>query len=224
MNSKGYARRRHPDVLADGTRAGKKVILVSATPLNNRPEDIRNLIALFQDLKDSTLSILNLQHFFAQREREYRQAKKEPDLRKARLQVKEIYERIRTKVISEVTVRRTRTDLLESDQYKQDLDEQGVIFPTIEKPIRIFYPLPPHLEDLYDRTVHLLSLTDGKGLTYNRYRAISFLKPEKKVKYLNADRISMQLAAIMRTLLIKRLDSSFHAFRQSLAVFLRRAR
>ena len=50
---------KHPD----GTAATKKVILVSATPLNNHPEDIRNQIALFQDLKDSTLSISNLQHF-----------------------------------------------------------------------------------------------------------------------------------------------------------------
>ena len=51
--------------LPDGSRASKRVILVSATPLNNRPDDIRNLISLFQDLKDSTLSIANLQHFFA---------------------------------------------------------------------------------------------------------------------------------------------------------------
>ena len=62
--------------LKDGSRARKKVILVSATPLNNRPDDIRNQLALFQDLKDSTLSVANLQHFFAQREKEYRQAKR----------------------------------------------------------------------------------------------------------------------------------------------------
>jgi len=73
------------------------------------------------------------------------------------------------------------------------------------------------LEDLYDRTVALLS--DPNGLTYNRYRAIQFPKEDKKRKYLNADRISLQLAVIMRTLLIKRLDSSFHAFRESLCRF-----
>ena len=122
-----------------GGHAGKKVILVSATPLNNRPDDIRNQIALFQDLKDATLSIANLQHFFAQREKEYRQARKEPDIETARRQVKQIYELIRTKVISEVTVRRTRTDLLEHEQYKLDLAEQGVTFPHIEKPRAIYY-------------------------------------------------------------------------------------
>jgi hypothetical protein len=41
--------------LKDNLLARKKVILVSATPLNNRPTDIRNLIGLFQDLLRSLL-------------------------------------------------------------------------------------------------------------------------------------------------------------------------
>jgi len=57
------------------------------------------------------------------------------------------------------------------------------------------------------------------GLTYNRYRAIGYLKPELKKKYQNADLISAQLAQIMKTLLVKRLDSSFHAFTSSLVRF-----
>ena len=203
--------------LPDGTRAAKKVILVSATPLNNRPDDIRNQISLFQDLKDSTLSVANLQRFFFLREKEYRQAKAQAEVEEARRQVKTIYELIRTKVISEVIVRRTRTDLVAHEDYRQDLDQQGVIFPKIERPRKILYQLAPALEELYDRTVALLS--DPHGLTYNRYRAIGFLKPDKKRKYANADRISAQLATIMRTLLIKRLDSSFFAFKKSLGRF-----
>jgi len=204
---------------SDGTTAAKKVILVSATPLNNKPGDLANQIAMFQDLRDCTLNIANLRHFFAQREQEYREAKRQPDIEKARRQVKEIYTRIRTEVISEITVRRTRKDLLENDQYKQDLIEQGVVFPKVEKPRAIYYLLAPALEDLYDRTMLLLSRSDDDALTYNRYRAIQFLKEEKKRKYQNADRVSLQLAYIMRTLLVKRLDSSFHAFRQSLHRF-----
>ena len=205
--------------LPDGSRASKRVILVSATPLNNRPDDIRNLISLFQDLKDSTLSIANLQHFFARCQKAYAEAHRETDPEVARQKVKTIYELIRTKIISEVTVRRTRNDLKEHDDYKLDLETQGVVFPQIEPPRKILYPLSPALEDLYDRTMHLLSRMDGGGLTYNRYRAIGFLKPEKKKKYQNADRISTQLAVIMRTLLVKRLDSSFHAFKESLRRF-----
>lgn len=203
--------------LADGSFADKKVILVSATPLNNRPEDIRNLIALFQDLKDSTLSIANLQQFFARKEKQFREARREQDIETARRQVKAIYEDIRNKVVSEIVVRRTRTDLAEHPQYSNDLEEQGIVFPRIEPPRHVLYRLSPALEALYDRTVQILSRPHG--LTYNRYRAIQFLTPEKKAKYQNADRISQQLASIMRTLLVKRLDSSFHAFRQSLIRF-----
>jgi superfamily II DNA or RNA helicase len=203
--------------LPDGTRAAKKVMLVSATPLNNRPDDIRNLLSLFQDLKDSTLSVANLQRFFVLCEKAYKQAKGQSDVEEARRQVKELYENIRIKVISEVIVRRTRTDLVAHEDYKQDLVDQGVIFPKIERPRKILYQLAPALEELYDRTVALLS--DPHGLTYNRYRAIGFLKPDKKRKYANADRISAQLATIMRTLLIKRLDSSFFAFKKSLGRF-----
>jgi superfamily II DNA or RNA helicase len=205
--------------LPDGSRASKRVILVSATPLNNRPDDIRNLISLFQDLKDSTLSIANLQHFFARCQKGYQEAHRETDPEIARQKVKVIYELIRTKIISEVTVRRTRNDLKEHEDYKLDLETQGVVFPQIVPPRKILYPLSPALEDLYDRTMHLLSRMDGQGLTYNRYKAIGFLKPEKKRKYQNADRISTQLAVIMRTLLVKRLDSSFHAFKESLRRF-----
>lgn len=205
--------------LSDGSRASKRVILVTATPLNNRPDDIRNLISLFQDLKDSTLSIANLQHFFARCQKSYQEAHREPDHEIARRKVKAIYELMRTKIISEVTVRRTRNDLMEHDDYKLDLANQGVIFPKIVPPVKILYQLSPSLENLYDRTMWLLSRMDGNGLTYNRYRAIGFLKPEKKKKYRNADRISTQLATIMRTLLVKRLDSSFHAFKESLRRF-----
>jgi hypothetical protein len=208
--------------LPDGTVAAKKVILVSATPLNNSPQDIRNLISLFQDLKRATFGPTNLQHYFAQKEREFREARQHPELESARRQVVAIYENIRTRIISEITIRRTRTDLRDNEEYRRDIEEQGVTFPEIEKPRKILYPLPPDVEALYDRTVRLLAPdrpNEPALLTYNRYRALAFLSKEKKQKYHNADRISQQLAVIMRTLLVKRLDSSFHAFTASLRRF-----
>ena len=42
------------------------------------------------------------------------------------------------------------------------------------------------------------------------------MKSLKKSKYKKADMISIQLAGIMKTLLVKRIDSSFYAFKQSL--------
>ncbi len=201
--------------LKDGLLDRKKVILVSATPLNNRPADIRNLILLFQDGKDSTLEVSNIQRFFAQRIKDYDSAMRNLDTRSACREVKKIYQLIREKVVAHLTLRRTRTDLIAHEIYKKDLDQQGIIFPRVGKPRKILYKLEPAIEDLYDHTIEILR----NGLGYNRYRAIGHLKPPKKRKYLHADRISAQLANIMRVLLVKRLDSSFHAFTNSLLRF-----
>ena len=206
-------------VLPNGTVVQKKVMLVSATPLNNRPEDIANLVYLFQDSKNSTLEIGNLQNFFRNQIDAYRKLKNENDLKAVQAGVKKIYERIRTKVIEPLIVRRTRTDLLVHRQYSEDLENQGIKFPIVKEPKKIFYQLEPHLEALYDKTIFVLS-NETQGLTYNRYRAIGFLKQPKKSKYKQADMISGQLARIMKTLLVKRIDSSFFAFKQSLERFM----
>ena len=203
--------------LADGSFARKKVMLVSATPLNNRPDDIRNQVLLFQDGKDSTLEVSNLQRFFNQVSDQYEKAKKLPTMPEIQAEVRSIYNRIREKVVKPLTVRRTRTDLAENEEYKKDLDEQGIIFPKINPPEKILYKLDKELEELYDRTMAMIS-GDG-GLAYARYRAIEFLTPALKMKYANADLLSSQLSRIMRTLLAKRIDSSFHAFKKSLHRF-----
>lgn len=204
--------------LKDGSKADKKVMLISATPLNNRPEDIANQVYLFQDSKDSSLEISNLQHFFRKHIDDYKKLKDNPDIKMVQEGVKEIYKEIREKVIQPLTVRRTRSDLNEHDLYKNDLDEQGIVFPDIEKPKKIFYELDDELDALYDKTMLLLS-HEKHGIKYLRYQAIRYLKADKKSKYKNADVASQALAKLMKTLLVKRIDSSFHAFKQSLNRF-----
>ncbi len=201
----------------------KKVILVTATPLNNKPEDIRNQLYLFQDSKQSTLEVGNLQHFFRPLIDKYNKLKKERDQVKIAQGVKEIYEEIRTKVLEPVIVRRTRTDIRNTPSYLDDIKEQGVSFPEIIPPKQILYQLNDKVSQLYDGTLRLVKDTK-KGLGYYRYQAIKFMSDEAKKQYKKAtnvnasqaDRISEQLAVIMKILLVKRIDSSFHAFRMSL--------
>lgn len=204
--------------LKNGKLAEKKVILVSATPLNNRPADIRNQVLLFQDGKDSTLDMSNLQSFFSQKIEAYKKALRKDDLKGVQKEVAGIYADIREKIIEPLTIRRTRTDLMTHEQYQVDLKEQGIVFPKVEKPNKIYYQLDAELEELYDETMMRLSHPE-KGLQFFRYRAIEFLVPDKKVKYRNADLMSFQLARMMKTLLVKRIDSSFYAFRGSLRRF-----
>jgi len=202
----------------------KKVILVTATPLNNRPEDIRNQLYLFQDSKKSTLEVGNLQHFFRPLIDKYRKLKIERDHDKIAEGVKAVYKEIRTKVLESVIVRRTRTDIRNTPHYWEDIISQGVNFPDIVPPRQILYELDEYTDNLYDKTLRILK-KQSKELGYYRYQAIKFLMPEAKKAYQKAtgvnpsqaDRISNQLAHIMRILLVKRIDSSFHAFKMSLS-------
>lgn len=196
----------------DGSTHDKKVILISATPLNNKPEDIANLVYLFQDSKDSNLEEGNLQRFFREQTDKYKKLKKLKDIEEISAGIKAVYEKIRVKVVEPLTVRRTRADLLGNEAYSKDLEEQGISFPIVKAPEKIYYQLDSNLDALYDRTIEAL----GKKLKYFRYQAIKYLVSSKKKKYPKADMVSIQLAGIMKTLLVKRIDSSFEAFKQSL--------
>jgi superfamily II DNA/RNA helicase len=193
----------------------KKVVLISATPLNNRPQDLYYQLLLFQDARRSTLTpITNLQTFFGPIIREYREIIKDenPDLER----IRELYLDIRERVLTPITVRRTRKDLDKYPKYKDDLDEQGIRFPEIHAPIAREYRLEGKLGDLFAETMY--RLTSEEHIGYFRYQAISALREELRDEYYPQARlVSRSLAGILRTLMVKRLESSFHAFRRSLA-------
>lgn len=196
----------------------KKVILVSATPLNNKPEDIYYQIQMFQDARQSTLPVTNLTSFFSPLIEEYKKLRRyeKLDLEKLR----SIYGKIRKNIIEPITIRRTRKDLENIPEYLKDLKEQGIQFPKVEPPKKIEYEMDDKLNELFYKTVSYL--TDEKNITYARYQAIAYLKPDvAEGVYERADMVSKNLAFIMKTLLIKRLESSFHAFKKSLSTFQR---
>lgn len=192
----------------------KKVMLISATPLNNRPADLYNLISLFQDRRKSTIDgIPNLQNYFSPLITRYKfltSSKQECVDVKA---IQDVYEDIRTNVINKITVRRTRQNIINYPAYKEDIDSQKIKFPDIESPREVKYILSDDLKDLFTNTVFVLN----KQLNYARYKAIDALNDKiKSEKYPNAAATSRSLANIYRTHMIKRLESSFYALRISL--------
>ncbi|MBL0333750.1 MAG: helicase, partial [Chlorobi bacterium] len=200
--------------LIDGLQ--KKVILVTATPLNNRPDDIFYQIQMFQDARQSTLPITNLTSFFAPLMEQYKTLKRFDELDVNKLRT--IYGKIRKNVIEPITIRRTRTDLENIPEYKIDLDEQGIKFPKVEPPKKVEYLMDEKLNELFHKTVFYL--TDEDKLKYSRYQAIAGLKQDiQDNDYENAETVSKSLAFIMKTQLIKRLESSFYAFKKSLGNF-----
>lgn len=89
------------------------MVLISATPLNNRPDDIYNLITLFQDRRNCNLPSVpenNLQKYFYPLTQKYKEEISQNPINLASIQ--EIFNDIRDKVIKDITIRRTRTDLL----------------------------------------------------------------------------------------------------------------
>lgn len=206
----------------------KKVMLLSATPLNNRPDDLQNQLLLFQNSQSCTIDgIPNLKGFFAPLISDYKKLMRERDQRDVTSDVDKIYEQIRSKVIDKVTVRRTRNNILNDPDYKADIKSQGIIFPHILLPNELVYMMNTETSNRFYET--LKQLTDGKsegnpegkGLNYARYRAIEFLKPEYRSKYKNAVHIGQTLAGIYRVHMVKRLESSFFAFKKSLHTLLR---
>lgn len=204
----------------------KKVILISATPLNNRPQDIENQLYLFQDKRNSTLeNIRNLQDYFKPLNEQYKKLATEKTLNIKKLQ--SLFQKLRDDVVEPLVIRRTRTDIEKNKEYLEDMKSQGIIFPKVNDPISLFYELNKKQATLFYETVSLITGLDEygnetDGLGYYRYRAIEFLANEEDRKiYGNVKSISSRLSAIMKTLLVKRLESSFFAFTQSIHRFQR---
>ena len=200
----------------DGNR--KRVILVSATPLNNRPEDIRNQVLLFQDANDSTLDV-NITRFFSETSKQYQALIEEIENQDGKRELERLYTRIRNKIIEPLTVRRTRTDLEQHHIYSDDLEKQGIKFPSVRRPENLLYEINPELNDCYDRSFDRIQNRGGNGLKYARHQMIRYLKPQHRENYQSVELITEQLSGIMKSMLIKRLDSSFHAFYESLKRF-----
>ena len=189
----------------------KKVMLISATPMNNTPADIYNEIQLFQDPRRCTIDgVANLTAFFSPLIKEFQQLRKDPNFDVT--QFKKLAEHVRDRVIKPLTVRRTRTDIESVARYNKDVNG----FPKVERPNASSYELNEHLADLFESAMQTLD----KELTYARYQAIAYLKPEvSNGLYDNAELISRSLAGIRKNGLVKRLESSFYAFQVSLSNF-----
>ncbi len=215
--------------------------LLSATMQNNSPRDIQNQIYLFEhEPKNSSFEKVegrDLEHFFAEVNRKYSlliHSKKQglgveqssfvsdPNTKKELIALSK---EVREKVLSDILVRRTRTDI--KKHYSDDLK-----FPQVHGPENLYYTMDKKLAQLFSDTMNMIApkVDDGElfaseGLGYYRYRATMFLDSKYDKVYsgrnMTAQRSSNQLARIMQILLVKRLESSFEAFKESLRNFQR---
>jgi HKD family nuclease len=189
--------------------AGKKVILVSATPLNNRLSDLLNQLKLFQPTRKSSIpGIPNLEQFFKGLQKQLDQySKEDPEYRRI---LKEVSQKIRSQILRYVMVRRTRTEIIR--YYGDDLSQQGLRFPQVAEPQKIIYQFDDRTEWVFNQTMQLL-----RRLSYARYTPLLYLKQ----KISDFTRQSQRnIGGFMRSILVKRLESSFYAFKQTLGRFI----
>lgn len=217
--------------------------LLSATPQNNRPNDLKNQIYLFErNHNDSTLKKAeggNIEKFFADINREYDLLISKPKVDKEtgvlihdiptderRVRLNAVSKKIRDCILIDILERRTRTDVKE--YYGDDMEAEGLIFPEIVGPNNLEYVMDDELAQLFSDTMTIIAPTEeeklqtDEWLKYFRYRAIEyFTNPANEKKHMGRGNrgvsdVAKQLATIMQNLLVKRLESSFSAFTQSL--------
>lgn len=190
---------------------GKKVILVTATPLNNKVDDIFAQLKLFQAPKNSTIpGVPNLEKFFASLRTKL--AKLEKDDPRYKELIKEVSEDIRNGILRYVMVRRTRSDVM--TYFQGDMKKQGLSFPDLDNPRKIVYEYKGELEDTFKETILKLH-----QFTYARYTPLLYYIGNKSLSEFEKQQ-QRNVGGFMKGILVKRLESSFHAFRQSINRFI----
>jgi len=194
---------------------GKRVILITATPLNNSPLDILSQVKLFQKAKNSTIpGIKNLDSFFRGLQKRLKDLDRKADYDEYMNIVRDNAVQIRDKVLKHIMVRRTRREI--ENYFKEDLKKQGLKFPQVNPPEPIYYELDSKLNQVFTKTIELI--TDKKFFKYARYTPLLYLKKEL-TKF---EKTSQQnMGGFMKILLIKRLESSFFAFNKTLSRFIK---
>lgn len=191
---------------------GKKIILVSATPYNNSPGDILSQIKLFQRARNSSIpNVRDLQIFFDSQEKKLKGLDRQKDQKKYLEITKQIAKEIRDKVLKYIMVRRTRSEI--EKYFAHDLKKQKLKFPTVSDPEAIYYEFSEEEDKIFTETVRIIA----KEFSYSRYKPMIYhrdgLHPLERTAQEN-------MGKFMKILLVKRLESSFFAFRKTIERFI----
>ncbi|PMP86266.1 MAG: helicase, partial [Thermodesulfobium narugense] len=192
---------------------GKRVILVSATPYNNSPKDILSQIKLFQNPRKSTIpGISDLEGFFNNLEKNLKNIDKREDPEEYIEAVKENAYLIREKILKYLMIRRTRSEI--ERYFSKDLEKNKLKFPQVNDPIALFYELNDKENEIFDITIKLIT----KKIRYARYTPLLYLKSKDLSAIEKYGQLNM--GTFMKVLLVKRLESSFYAFRLTIDRFI----
>jgi len=232
----------------------KQVILLTATPFNNRPGDILSLLKLFITPKKSSITLENSlvdrfklfkgafdrlgyikKYWDSANELKLKKAhnyyeaffeekfSKQAGLEKVKQRSKYLSKQIRD-VIEPVTIRRNRLDLEENPHYKKEVKDLS----KIADPKEWFFELTKEQSELYDSVISTYFGEPDEGARFKGaiYRPFEYEKEKEKIsgeKLTDKENFEFiqqrNLYDFMRRLLVKRFESSFGSFEQSLKNF-----
>jgi superfamily II DNA or RNA helicase/HKD family nuclease len=226
----------------------KLVIMLTATPFNNTPADILSLLKLFIVPGKSNITLANdlttrfrsyTQTFrrLSNIRKNYNSPDKQKsnraiadyeamfgsstvDLSKVRERTRYLSQSIRN-VISQVTIRRNRIDLKKDPEYSKEIYELS----EVQDPCEIFFELTPEQSEFYDRVLSNYFGENGQftGAIYQPFvYETGQLELDEEILNQEENRESLiqkNLYDFMRRLLVKRFESSFGSFRQSIMNF-----
>jgi len=231
----------------------KIVILLTATPFNNKPSDILSLLKLFITPKKSSITLENnlVDKFKAfkgifdrlgyikkywnsannakrtKAESYYQAFFEEKNIHPEKVVQKSHYlaRQIRD-VIEPVTIRRNRLDLLHNPRYKDEVKNLS----KVDDPKEWWFELTKEQSLFYDKVIgeYFGDPEDGGQFKGAIYRPFEYGVEKEKIESENLnekDNFQLQqqrnLYDFMRRLLVKRFESSFGSFEQSIKNFKR---
>lgn len=233
---------------------GKIVILLTATPFNNRPADILSLLKLFITPKQSNITLENnlvdkfrsfkgifdrlayIEKYYKSKD-ESKREKAHSDyeaifgekfnpvesIEKVKKRSKYLSKQIRD-VIEPVTIRRNRLDLLNNSDYKEEVQNLS----KVADPQEWFFELTKEQSKFYDEIINKYFADPDEGGLFKGaiYHPFEYEIEKEKTKgdsleqSENFELMSQRnLYNFMRRLLVKRFESSFGAFEQSIKNF-----
>lgn len=218
---------------------GREVVLLTATPFNNRPTDLLALMRLFSGGKNSPfVPGGNIDARFAQFSKRYHNAsqlqkafaKKDVsginywlkkcglalysvtgngDFAKARKAAARFSKKLSSdirQVMEKIVIRRNRIDLVTDPDYKDEITTLSSVHPPKEQ----FFELTKEQDDFYDRVIYDYFGKDGE------FKGAVYRPQEYKADKSGQDDAQNNLYYMMQRMLVRRFESSFGAFRQSL--------
>lgn len=232
---------------------GRKVIMLTATPFNNRPADIFSLLRLFILPNKSKITLDNqLGERFSTYDtifrrlsdvQKYYRSKNPEKQKRAQVAYVKLFKTMTGKdcaptapvdpvivkswarklareirqILEPVTIRRNRLDLRADPDYSQEVTKLSDMCPPVEQ----FYELSTEQSKFYEEIINDYFGEDGrfKGAIYQPFTYEKGMAEQLDEQGNREMHQQANLYDFMRRLLVKRFESSFGSFRQSIENF-----